>query len=232
MVSRSAEIRIAAASSLAEALEETANTYSKHSTNSVKISLGASVMLARQIRAGARMDIFLSADERSMNLLSEEKLITEGTRRDFLTNTLILAAPTDPTVVIKQLSDVGSPQVKRIAIGDPELVPAGLYAKHVLQEAKLWAAIQKKVVPCENVRAVLAALESGNVEAGILYQTDLLHQNKCQAVCSLMLPAGEHISYPIALLKGSGASARDFWSFLLSTEGKAIFTRHGFGLME
>ncbi len=220
---RAADTTVFAAASLADALEEAAQLYKG---GKVVSNFAASSTLARQIAEGARADLFLSADEAQMDRLAQGGHLREGTRRSLLSNTLVIVTPKGA----KALSPQALPGVRRLALADPEAVPAGVYAKAYLTKLGLWEAVAPKVVPTANVRAALAAVEAGNMDAGIVYKTDAARSAKVAIAYEVPRAEGPQISYPVALLKDApnaeGGAA--FLKFLESPEGVALFKRHGF----
>jgi molybdate transport system substrate-binding protein len=227
---RGAEVTVFAAASLSESLKEIASDYWAKSGDKIVFNLGASSTLARQIAAGAPADIFFSADEAKMDDLEKQGLIVKETRRSRLSNSLILVVAAEDGANITSPQDLANPSVKRIALGDPKSVPIGVYAKEYLEKAGLWAAIKSKVVPTENVRAALAAVEAGNAEASIVYKTDAAISKKVKVVFEVPLAAGPSISYPVALLKEAKqpAAARRFLDYLASDEASRVFKQRGF----
>jgi molybdate transport system substrate-binding protein len=222
-----AQIRVGAAASLSESLTEAAHDFELKHGDRITLNFASSSLIARQIQEGARMDLFLSADTRSMDQVQGE--LEPGTRRDFLSNRLALILPKDSSLSITNLSGLPLSKIKRFALGDPAAVPAGLYGRRALEDAGLWERLQKRILPCENVRAALAAVEAGNAEAGIVYRTDAM-QSRRITIASVITDPKIKIVYPVAILKGSvqKSSARAFLDFLLSPSGREIFERHGF----
>jgi molybdate transport system substrate-binding protein len=225
-----AEIHLFAAASLSESLTEIGQLYQAESTDKVILNLAASSTLARQIEAGAPADIFFSADERNMDRLSKSGRVIPETRRDLLSNSLVLVVAARGGPEIQSVSDLARPGIRRVALGDPEVVPIGLYARQYLEKQGIWEAVKKKIVPMENVRAALAAVESGDADASIVYKTDALISRKVKVVLEVPLAEGPPISYPIALVKGATAAepARKFLMFLCTEEAGRIFQKHGF----
>src|SRR6266446_903998 len=170
--SRAANLTVFAAASLSDALKEVAVSYERQSVDRIVFNFGASSMLARQIQEGAPADVFFSADESRMDVLEKAGLIVKETRRSRLSNSLVIVVAADNPVPIHSAGDLAGDAVKRIALADPKAVTAGIYARAYLDQAKIWPAVQGKIVPTENVRAALAAVESGDVDAGIVYKTD------------------------------------------------------------
>jgi molybdate transport system substrate-binding protein len=225
-----AEVTVFAAASLTDALTELAASYEKESGDHVVLSFGASSTLSRQIREGAPADLFLSADSAQMAALDRRKLLLAGTRRDVLSNVLVVVVPADSTLKVAGAADLASPRVRALALAEPQSVPAGVYAKEYLRRAGVWSKVIDRVVPTENVRAALAAVESGNVEAGIVYKTDALISKKVKVVYEV--PAGETspIAYPFAVLTDAADkdAAKKLLAYLVSEPGLAVFRRFGF----
>ncbi len=225
-----ANVSVFAAASLTESLKEIATAYEKQSGDKIVFNLGASSFLARQIEEGAPADIFFSADEAKMDALDRKGLIAKGTRRSRLSNTLVIVVAADRAPAIHRAQDLTNATVRRIALADPKTVPAGIYAKEYLEKLNLWAALEKKVVPTDNVRAALAAVESGNVEAGMVYKTDAGLSKKVEVACDVPAKDGPAISYPVALVRESKqpGAARKFLNHLNSPEATRVFEKFGF----
>lgn len=230
MPAQSPTLRVSAAASLADALKEIHALHEKATGGKVELNLGASSMLARQIEEGAPADVFISADLAKMEGLEKKGLVEIATKENQLSNALVVVAPSDSKLEVsggKALAEAG---VKKIAFADPKAVPAGVYAKEWLTKLGLWEKIEPKVVSTENVRACLAAVESGNVDAGIVYKTDAAISKKVKVLFEA--PAGEtpKITYPMAALKGSKQldAARKYLDFLDTPEAKAVFEKFGF----
>jgi molybdate transport system substrate-binding protein len=202
--SRGGEVDVSAAASLRDALGEAARIYEQRTGERVVLNFAGSNVLAQQLRAGAPVDLFIAADERTMDSIAA--LI--ALRRDLLSNRLLI------------LGDLL--KAKRVAIGDPAAVPAGVYAREYLRRIGLWREVAPKVVPCENVRAALAAYDGGNADAAIVYVTDAPGRRGATA--------DVNIRYPAAVLRRArhAAAARRFLAFLTSPEAGAIFKKYGF----
>ena len=225
-----AELRVAAASSLAEAVAEVAAAYRKaHDTEITPVFAGSNV-LARQIEEGAPLDVFISSDEATMKKVEKAKLVADV--KPLLTNSLVVVVPVDSEAGVAAAADLAN--FRRIAIGDPVAVPAGVYAKAWLTKAGLWESIGPKCIGSENVRAALAAGEAGNTDAAIVYKTDAAISKKVRVAWTV--PAGEApaIVYPAAVCTATkeAGEARRFAGFLKSEEAGKIFTARGFGLAE
>ena len=225
-----AEIRVFAAASLSDSLKEVAQTYEPASGDKLVLNLAASSLLARQIKEGAPADLFFSADEAKMNDLAQAGLIVADSRRTLLGNSLVIVIAADSKVFVASPADLAKPAVGRLALAEPQTVPAGIYAKEFLQRANLWDKVADKVVPTENVRACLAAVESGNVDAGIVYKTDALISKKVKVAYQVPGADGPKISYPLAIVKDApqAKAARRFAAYLASPEAMAVFAKHGF----
>jgi len=225
------ELNVSAASSLTDAMKEIAAAYQKQTGTEIRLNFGASSMLARQIEEGAPADVFLSADEPKMDGLEKAGLLAPGTRRTLLSNTLVIVVPSDNQLQIRSAADLATnEQVKRIAISQPAAVPVGIYTKEYLTKLGLWDKISGKVVPTENVRASLAAVESGNAQAGFVYRTDLLISHQVKAALEIPAAEGPKIRYPIAALKASSKldEAKHFLEFLEGPSGLGVFEKFGF----
>ena len=227
---RAAEVTVFAAASLTDALKEIAAAYEKQSGDKVLFNFGASSLLARQIEEGAPADIFFSADEAKMDGLRKKNLILHDTLKSRLSNALVIVVAKENGAEIVSSKDLASEKVTRLALAEPRTVPAGIYAKGFLQKQNLWAAVEAKVVPTENVRAALAAVESGNAEAGIVYKTDAAISKKVKVAYEVPASDTPPISYPMAVLKEAKNpdSAKRFLKYLDSEEAGKVFEKFGF----
>lgn len=227
---RAAELNVSAAASLTDALREISTTYEKQGGDKIVLNLGASSTLARQIQEGAPADLFLSADEEKMNGLETRKLLLPGTRKSVLSNTLVIVVPEDSSLKITGPKDLAGPSIRALALAEPQTVPAGIYAKEYLRKLGLWSKVIDRVVPTENVRAALAAVESGNADAGIVYKTDARIAKRVRVAWEIPRAEGPVISYPFAVLAGSARpdAARKFLAYLESPAALAVFRKHGF----
>lgn len=223
-----ADLQVFAAASLTDALKEIAPEYEKATGDKLVLNLGASSTLARQIQEGAPADLFLSADEEKMNGLEKRKLLLAGTRRSVLSNTLVVVVPADSSLKINGPADLVG--VRALALAEPQTVPAGIYAKEYLKSKGLWSKVIDRLVPTENVRAALAAVESGNVDAGIVYKTDAGISKKVRIAYEVPRAESPKISYPFAVLAASGRkeAARKLLDWLHSPSALAVFRKHGF----
>lgn len=222
------EVLVSAAVSLTEALQRIAALYERQAGEKVVLNLAASNTLARQIRGGARVDVFISADEAQMDGVAAD--IVSGTRVDLLSNQLAIAVPSDRPATVRTPEDLAGAGVRRVAIGDPAAVPAGVYARIYLDRLGLWTRLQLKLVPSGSVRLALAAVENGAADAAIVYRTDIAAGERVRAAFVVPAAEGPRIVYPAAVLRTgpNQAGARRFVEFLRTPAAAAIFTGAGF----
>ena len=223
-----AEVNVYAAASLTDVMKEIASAYEKESGDKILFNFGASSLLARQIIEGAPADMFLSADEAKMDELEQAGLIATDTRRDLLSNLLVIVVPYSKLVIASPEELVTKSQ--KIAVADPRAVPAGIYTKEYLTRLGLWQKLEPKIVPTENVRAALAAVESGNVDAGFVYKTDANISSKVRIAFTVAVEEGPPIRYPVALIKEAKekSAAAKFLAYLQSASARKTFERYGF----
>jgi molybdate transport system substrate-binding protein len=215
-----AEMRVFAAASLREAVEEIARGYTR---DEIVFSFGASSMLARQIQEGAPADLFLSADEAKVDGLAKRGLVRA--RTSVLSNSLVIVVPRRDGMSIASPRQLVS--VERIALAEPSSVPSGIYAREWLQRLGLWERLKGKVIPTDNVRAALAAVESGNVDAAIVYKTDARISKDVRVAYEVPRAETPGISYPFAIVRDT-PGARRFLAYLRSKAALQVFARHGF----
>lgn len=224
---------VLAAASLQESLTAAADRWAAKGHPKPVISFAASSALARQVEAGAPADLFVSADEQWMDYLAQRRLIQPRSRLSFLTNSLVLVAPAASSVrltIAPRFPLARALGAGRLAMGDPNSVPAGKYGKEALTRLGVWPSVQGKVAAAENVRAALVLVSRGEVPFGMVYATDARAAAGVRVVGTF--PASSHtpITYPVATLSASrNPEAEGFRRFLISVEGKGIFRRFGFG---
>jgi molybdate transport system substrate-binding protein len=225
-----APITVSAAVSLTDALIAIAEEYGRQGRGTVRFNFAASNVLARQIVSGAPVDVFISADEAQMDAIAAANMIADGSRVALLRNQLAIVVPNDRPRTMTGARELTGPAFRRIAIGDPAAVPAGVYAKDYLQKLDLWQTLEPRLVPSGSVRAALAAVESGAADAAIVYRTDARVALKATVAYVVPLAAGPRIVYPGAVVRGTRApeEARRFLAFLRSVEASRIFERFGF----
>lgn len=223
-------VTVFAAASLGDCLKEATGLHQKKTGQLIRLNLGASSTLARQIEAGAPADLFFSADEAQMDKLQELSLIRTNSRVTRLSNTLVIVVPSDNPATFTSAAQLAQPAIKKIALAETKSVPAGIYAREYLTSQGLWRDLESKVVPTENVRAALAAVEAGNVEAAIVYKTDARISKRVRIACDIPAGEGPSIRYSLAITRDarSPAGAEQFEKFLSSPEAGDIFERFGF----
>jgi len=231
LAAHAADLTVSAAASLTNAFKEIAPAFEAQNPGTrLLLNFAASDALLAQIAKGAPVDVFASADQETMDKAQAQHLLVAGSRRNFVNNALVLITPMDGAAHPATLADLQKPEVRRIALGKPEGVPAGRYAKGALEAARLWPAVEHKAVYATNVRQALDYVARGEAEAGFVYQTDVASQaGKVRSV--LAVPGAGPITYPLAVMKDApnAAGARAFADFILSAGGQAILARHGFG---
>jgi molybdate transport system substrate-binding protein len=225
-----AVINVYAAISLGEALRAMQPDYERVSSDTLKFNLAGSNVLALQITKGAPADVFFSADEAQMDKLAKAGAIDPSTRHDIVFNRLVVVVPVDSQLQITSLDDLANPAIKHLSLADPKAVPAGVYAQHALEDSGTWEKVQARVVPGINVRAALAAVESGSAEAGIVYATDAQGNTKTRVVFTVPDSPKIVIAYPAAVVKSSKevAAARKFIAYLQTDAARAELTKYGF----
>ena len=221
---------VSAAASLKEALEEIKPLYQQSKSNvNISYNFGSSGALQQQIEQGAPADIFISAAKKQVDALEQKGLLVAGTRNIIAKNRLVLVVPKN-AVGITSFYSLKDAKVKKIAIGEPRSVPAGQYAQQVLEKLKIWTEVKSKLVFANNVRQVLASVESGNADAGLVYITDAKISNQIKVVVTADEKYHSPIIYPLAVVKRSKNinAAKDFYQFLSSDQAKMVFKKYGF----
>ena len=229
-----ADITMFGAASLAEALKEIAADYQKESGKTVAVSFAASSALARQIEASGGADIFMSADLDWMDYLDKKGLIAPGSRGNLLANRLVLVAPRDSstTIAIAPHFDLlGALKGGRLAIANPETVPAGKYSKAALTALGVWDSVSTRLADAEDVRVALAYVARGEAPLGIVYQTDAKAEPNVKIVGQFPESSHPPILYPAALIKDAKPDARAFLAYLSSPPARAVFEKDGFTVL-
>jgi molybdate transport system substrate-binding protein len=224
-------LNISAAASLTDALAEINRLYvGEHPWVTIIPNFGSSGTIQQQIENGAPCDVFISAATAQMDNLEKKGLLWEGTRRNILINSLVLIVPVQSTLDIRSFSSLTSERVERIAVGDPASVPAGTYAKQAFDLLGIAAVIQPKLVLGGNVRQVLTYVETGDVDAGVVFATDALSTNKVSIIASAPEEINSKIAYPVAIIKASKnpPAAGDYIDYLFSPAGRVVFEKYGF----
>lgn len=234
-VAQAQTLTVMAAASMTDAMTEAARVYEQKTATHIRLSFASSSVLARQLAAGAPADLYISANEQWMDWLEEQQLLAPGTRKDLLSNALVVIAPessplssftlTQETPLLHYLGED-----QRLAMGDPSHVPAGIYAKQGLENLKLWSNIEPHLARADNVRAALALVERGETPLGIVYRTDAQVAQHTKILATF--PAHSHapITYPVALMKDhDSAESQALLKWLSSPEAGTIFAQFGFG---
>lgn len=224
-------LTVSAASSLADTLTEINYLYIHLDENiRIETNFAASGDLVNQIKQGAPADIFISAAPGQMNELQDNGYILSETRRDLLGNEIVLIVPVDSPLAITEFEDLIKADVIRIAIGDPDFVPAGSYARQALELCGIYEELKTKFIFGSNVRQVLNYVESGNVDAGFLFATDVLSPDRVRIAVSAPAEINDSIVYPVAVIASSAniEAAKNYLDFLFSTEAEEIFEKAGF----
>ena len=226
------EITVSAAISLKDAFGEIGKIFSeKHPGAKLVFNFGASGDLARQIEAGAPVDLFASAAQKDLDDIDRKGLLVANSRANFASNQLVLVTPTRSKIPVNSFQDLQKNQIKRVVIGNPKTVPAGRYAEEVLRYFSLWDTIKEKLIFAEHVRQGLDYVAGNEVDAAIVYSTDAFVRDKRVKIVAVA-PEGSHrpIVYPIALVKGTRNEnlAKSFISLTTSEEGKKVLLKFGF----
>lgn len=223
-------LTVSAAASLQDAIEALKPIYTQQNPDiSINYNFGSSGALQQQIEQGAPVDVFISAAPKQMNSLEDKGLLLADTRKDLLTNQIVLVIPKEVTG-ISNFQDLTGNRVSKIALGNPDSVPAGQYGKEVFTSLKLLKPLESKLVFAKDVRQVLSYVETGNVEAGIVYATDAKTSDKVKVVATAPTNSHSPIIYPVAVLKASKNvdTAKGFVQFLSSKSAKTVFEKYGF----
>ena len=225
------ELFISAATSLSDVLQDVVNAFEEaHPYIDITVNYGGSGTLSQQIQQGAPVDVFLSADQKRMDLLEDQGLILSETRTDFTKNRMVLIGEKDSTLEVNSLETLSFLELNNIAIGNPDSVPAGIYAKEALMASNVWEDISEQFIFAKDVRQALAYVESGNADIGFVYYTDAMKSEETEILLEIDASLHEPISYPAAVMTNSTSSreAEDFIDFLTSDTAEEIFDTHGF----
>ncbi len=225
------QITIFAAASLTDALTEATDAFTKASGIDARVSFAASSALARQIEAGAKADVFISADTKWMDYLQSRQLIDTTSRRDAVANRLVLIAPIKSRIdlTIGPHFPLGASLGRnRLAIADPDSVPAGRYARSALTALGVWSEVANRVVRADNVRVALAYVARDEAALGIVYATDALIEKRVRVVDTFPESTHAPIVYPLALTRTASPIAKTFSAFIFSFDAANIFKKYGF----
>ena len=224
------ELLVFAAASLRDALEEVGDDFHQAHGVRVRFSYGGSVAMAQQIARGAPADLFLSAGPGPMDSLDRQGLLEPGARVDLLGNVLVVVARESAADAPSEPRDLLAPEVRRLAVADPQLAPAGAYAREALQSLGLWAQLEPKLVMGADVRTVLAYVESGDADAAVVYATDASIAPDLRVLWTFGPETHSPLLYPAAALRDAGhpERARLFLEFLRGPEAGEVFDKFGF----
>ena len=226
----SPELILSAAASMQDVLKEIRQLYLQQYPNTkIIFNFGSSGSLQRQIEQGAPIDIFISAAPQQMNDLANRKLLLQETRKDLVKNQMVLVTP-ENNQSIQDFDDLIGREIQNIALGEPNSVPAGKYAREILTNLNLIDRIESKAVYGKDVRQVLNYVATGNIEAGIVYRTDTTSSQKIKIVATVPEAIHSPVIYPIAIVKDSHHPqvAKHILNFLFTPQAQAIFRKHGF----
>jgi len=225
------ELIVSAAASLTNAFRDIGKAFEvANPGDRVVTNFGASDTLLAQIAKGAPADVFASADEESMDKAEKQSLIAPGTRRDFVSNVLVLIVPADSALKLSGLDDLRAASVKRVAVGIPESVPVGRYSREALKAAGLWDTLQQKYIFTQNVRQSLDYVARGEVDAAFVYRTDAaIMKDKVKVAFTVATTTA--VRYPIAIVKDSRQRplAEAFLRYLGAEESRVTLEKYGFG---
>ena len=223
-------LTVSAAASLTDALPTIKELYEQQNPGaSITYNFASSGSLQRQIQQGAPADVFISASASKMDALQEEGLLSQGSRKDLLQNQVVLIVPKSNTT-ISDFKDLTGTKVQKISIGEPNSVPAGRYAKEVLTNTRIFQQVEPKTVFAKNVRQVLTYVETGNVDAGMVYATDAKTSDKVKIAAIASADSHSPVVYPVAVIKDSKnvTAAKEFVEFLSSKAASEVFVKNGF----
>jgi len=226
-------ITVSGAASLTEAFTDITSKFEKENPGTnVNLNFGSSGNLRMQVEGGAPVDVFASADENQMNILSNKSLIVNSSRKDFAHNSLVLIVPKSSTLNITNMTDLANPNVQKISIGNPDTVPVGKYSLLALNKVGLWSQLKNKAVLAEDVKQVLVYVERGDVDAGFVYITDAKTAQPGTINIVTIVPVSTSIDYPIAVVSSSmhKEKAQRFIDFVTGKEGQDILNTYGFVL--
>ncbi|MFI4910471.1 MAG: molybdate ABC transporter substrate-binding protein [Sedimentisphaeraceae bacterium JB056] len=224
-------INVFAASSTTDVIKEIVGKCQISKGVEIKLNLAASGVLARQIESGAPADVFISANQKWIEYLDEKQLLKSETKGAFIKNELVLIANNDfiGSVTITPDFDIAGAYEGRMAIGDPEFVPAGKYAKEALENLGWWQKIESdRIVKATNVRAALNFVETGQCPLGIVYKTDALVSNNSKIIAVFPEQLHKPVNYYLAVCSGAGEAADEFLEYVKSTEASVIYEKAGF----
>jgi len=231
---KTVELTVSAAPSMTDALKEIQEDYkTKHPNITLNFNFGASGALQQQIEQGAPADLFLSAAAKNMEALVDKQLIDANQQKNVLSNELVAVVSADGQVPVASFADLSKSEIKNIAIGIPESVPAGSYAKEALTKTNFWDSLQSKIVQGKDVRQVLQYVATGNADVGFVYKTDVLTSDKVKVAFTVDPATYTPVEYPIGVVKATKhrKEAEDFYTYLQTQEALDVFEKYGFSVL-
>lgn len=219
-------LTVFAAASTTDAVREITAAYSKSSGIRVYCNFASSAALAQQIQAGADADVYFSANRQWVNVLRKKGLT--GQVVELVGNTLVVVVPGQLSLDLHRPQDLLSPEVHRISTGEPNSVPAGIYARQALTRLDIWKTLEPKLVFTFDVRQALAYVETAEVDAGLVYATDAAISPKVRVACSFDEDLSDPIRYPLVLLRGAKSQAAGLFRFFSSPQAMNILQKYGF----
>ena len=227
-----ADVTVFAAASLKEAMDEQAKKFESVAGSRVIVAYGGSNALARQIEAGAPANVFVSADEDWMDYLDRRRLLVPGSRSNLLGNELVLIAPASSRATLRIAPGFALATAlggDKLAMANPDSVPAGKYGRSALERLGVWTSIEKQVVRTDNVRAALALVARGEAAFGIVYKTDALAEKSVRIQDTFPATTHAPIVYPAALVAPDRSiAAKALLDFLRSGAARPIWEKYGF----
>ncbi len=227
----SINLTVSAAASLKDVMAEIQPIYEQQKTNvSLTLNLASSGSLRQQIEQGAPVDLFISASPSHINMLQEKGLIIDESLRDLLKNQMVLIVTQENTASVNTFQDLTKDAISKISIGEPQSVPAGKYGKEVLSSLGIYEAVESKIVFAKNVRQIVNYVATGNVDAGIVYQTDTNSSDAVKIIANAPEKSHTAVIYPIAIIKDSKniEATKQLEEFMFTSEAKALFKKYGF----
>jgi len=225
---------VSAAMSLRQVLVDVGKAYESAGRGRAAFNFGGSNGLARQIIEGAPVDVFVSADEAQMDAVAAAGAIDEATRVDLLSNQLVVIVPAGRPERLSSAGALAGPSFRRIAVGEPDAVPVGVYARAYFESIGIWGALAPKIVPVTSVRAALGAVENGGADAGVVYRTDAALSSRVTVAYEVPVDEGPRIRYAAAVTRAAARpeAARAFLAFLVGPEARALFETSGFVMVK
>jgi len=227
---QSVEINVSAALGLKDALLEIQKKYEGDHQIKIVYNLASSGALQAQIEQGASADLFISAANKQMDELQKKNLIIPATRKNLVGNQLVLIVPKASQLELQSFQDLTNSNIIRFGMGMPDTVPAGEYAKQVLEKLQVWKTVQDKAVLTKDIHTVLTYVETGNVEAGIVFSTVAAASDKVKVVAVAPANTHETITFLGAVVSGTKhpKEAEAFLQYLKSSDGMAVLNKYGF----